>query len=194
MTEKLENFHLNYYDLEQILTKHTNVFQDYEYIFGNLQKEKERLFTRGKWTEWQLRKEQQDSETLDLMLKNKEQAFFHMLPNVKYIIQKIYRKDFFPFFLYFFYLFVLFFVSFDFKDSNLIKKMDEYQDTINEILKVQVDGFFDTVSRIFLDSLFYISRETCKMNMSFHFHNKEFEADLKILPSFETLYKRTEDP
>jgi hypothetical protein len=68
--------------LEQVLSQHNNVFEDYKYISGNLKKQKDKLFTRGKWTEWQLNKDQQDSTTLDLLLKDKDQAFKHMLPKV----------------------------------------------------------------------------------------------------------------
>jgi hypothetical protein len=71
--------------------------------------------------------------------------------------------------------------------------MDRYQDTINSILKVQMDNFLDTVSRIFLDSFYTISREVSSNNMTLHFHNKQFEADLKLLPSFQTLYRKVDE-
>lgn len=55
---------------------------------------------------------------------------------------------------------------------------------------MQVDNFLDKFSRMFLDSMFSISREISCSNMMFHFQNKEFEADLKMLPSFENLYQK----
>jgi energy-converting hydrogenase A subunit M len=69
--------------------------------------------------------------------------------------------------------------------------MDKYQDTLNGLLKVQVDNFLDIFSRIFLDSFYVISREISQANMTIHFQNKQFEADLKLLPSFETLYRKS---
>ena len=71
--------------------------------------------------------------------------------------------------------------------------MDKLQDTINCILKVQMDGFLDTVSRIFLDSLFCVSRDVSESNMTLHFHNKQFEADLKLMSAFETLYMKADE-
>ena len=79
------------------------------------------------------------------------------------------------------------------KDSHTIDLMDRYQDTMNGLLKVQVDNFLDIFNRIFLDSFYYISRDVSESNMTLHFHNKQFEANLKLLPSFENLYKKIDD-
>ena len=68
--------------MEQSVALTQNIFQDYSYIHGNLIKQKEKLFSRGKWTEWQLNKDQHDSATLDLLLKDKKRAFAYMLPQV----------------------------------------------------------------------------------------------------------------
>jgi len=81
-SDKLENFHINFYDMEQNISLNQNVFQDFTYINGNLIKQKEKLFSRGKWAEWQLNKSQHDSNKIDLMLKKKNVAFTHMLPQV----------------------------------------------------------------------------------------------------------------
>lgn len=76
------------------------------------------------------------------------------------------------------------------KETHALRLMEQYQDTVNGLLKVQVDNFLDKFSRMMLDSMYSISRDISKSNMTFHFQNKEFEADLKMLPSFTTLYKR----
>ena len=71
--------------------------------------------------------------------------------------------------------------------------MDKYQDTMNSILKVQMDNFLDIFSRIFLDSFFTISRDISEANMTLHFHNKQYEADLKLVSSFNSLYVKNND-
>jgi hypothetical protein len=78
----MENFHINYYDMEQVIVSHTNMFQDYTYSWNNLLKQKEKLFTRGKPHEWQMKETNQDPEFFNKLMQNKKSAFDHMLHQV----------------------------------------------------------------------------------------------------------------
>lgn len=73
---------MNFYDMEQNLLMHSNLFQDFQYIRDNLQKQKNRLFDRGKPAEWQLKKPQQAPERIKVLGKDREKALVHILPNV----------------------------------------------------------------------------------------------------------------
>ena len=90
LLEKIENFHVNFYNMENVLNNHSNVFHDYNYINNNHIKQKEKLFSRGKWTEWGLNEEQRETEVLDVLLKNKNLAFEVMLPEVRILFQCFY--------------------------------------------------------------------------------------------------------
>lgn len=79
---KMENFHINFYDMEQVITSHTNMFQDYTYSKNSLLKQKEKLFARGKPHEWQMKDEVQDPELLNKLTESKNYAFDHMLYQV----------------------------------------------------------------------------------------------------------------
>lgn len=66
--------------------------------------------------------------------------------------------------------------------------MDRFQDTVNDVLKLQVDNFMETLSRILIDSSYKVSRAISESSMKMHFHSKDYEANLKILPCFVNLY------
>ena len=74
--------------MEQITQNHSNLFQDYTYVKDNLVKQKEKLFARGKWSEWNLFQGETTPETsfIDSLLEDKELAFEHMLPDVNIIL------------------------------------------------------------------------------------------------------------
>lgn len=80
--DKLENYDVNFYDMEQTLSHHLTVFQDYDYTHKNLLKQKEKLFARGKWTEWELPEEHRRPASVKKLEKNKEAALALMLPGV----------------------------------------------------------------------------------------------------------------
>lgn len=66
--------------------------------------------------------------------------------------------------------------------------MENFVQTSNEILKFQVDAFLDTSCRILMDSFILISKELSNGTMNLHFKAKEYEAQLKTVSSFKTLY------
>ena len=66
--------------------------------------------------------------------------------------------------------------------------MSNYQETLNEVLKMQVDGFLDSFCRIMMDTQLNIVAGFSHGIMDLHFKSKEIEAGLKSLTTYSTLY------
>jgi hypothetical protein len=71
--------------------------------------------------------------------------------------------------------------------------MGNFQETLNEILKMQMGAFIDSVCRINMDSQLKMSMGFSKGAMKLHFKAKEIEAQIKSLSTYSTLYVKEED-
>lgn len=71
--------------------------------------------------------------------------------------------------------------------------MANFQETLNEILKMQISAFIDSFCRINMDTQLEISKGFSRGAMKLHFKAKEIEAQLKSLATYKTLYMEADD-
>lgn len=82
----MENFHLNYYNMEQVIMNHTKMFEDYTTYKKSLIKQKEKLFLRGKPSEWQMKVVSEEPDFFNKLMENKNKAFEFMLDEVNHLL------------------------------------------------------------------------------------------------------------
>lgn len=85
-SDKMENFHTNFYNMEQVMMNHTKMFEDYTSCKNNLIKQKEKLFLRGKPSEWQMKQVSNEPDFFNKLMEDKKKAFGLMLDEVDHLL------------------------------------------------------------------------------------------------------------